>query len=52
MLRCLGSGSDQVFGRGDRYRRQDLSSIQLISAFAARQHPVMGQIAVAENPTK
>ena len=58
LLRRLGRRADRSAGRGDRHRRQDLAPsyqkkggkapIHMVSAFAARQRLVLGQVKVAE----
>ena len=58
LLRRLGRRADRRAGRGDRHRRQDLrrsyqkkgakAPIHMVSAFAARQRLVLGQVKVAE----
>ena len=57
LLRGLGGVADRGSGRGDRHRRQDAapilregrqSAIHMVSAFAARQRLVLGQVKVAD----
>jgi DDE_Tnp_1-associated/Transposase DDE domain len=58
MLRRLGRGTDRNAGGGDCHRRQDLTKVRpkeggsppilMVSAFAARQRLVLGQVKVAE----